>query len=135
MGDEISDLAWTDEEITIGRPGGFYDYYAVAHTDSSPESDHSEHEIIRGNPSKPVVENDYFYFPDNDKINDIKNVKLTIFPNPFNPSTNISYYLSKDGYVKLTIYNIAGQKIEELVNGFHYPGEYSVKFAGQSLSG
>jgi len=134
-GDEISDLAWTDEEITIGRPGGFYDYYAVAHTGYSPESDHSEHEIIRGNPSKPVVENDDLYFPDNDKINDIKNVKLTIFPNPFNPSTNISYYLAKDGYVKLSIYNITGQEIAELINEFKYKGEYSVSFNGQSLAG
>ncbi len=39
---------------------------------------------------------------------------LTSFPNPFNPTTTISFSIPEDVYVKITIYNIKGQKVREL---------------------
>jgi hypothetical protein len=48
------------------------------------------------------------------------------YPNPFNPSTIINYYLAKPSFVKLTIYNLLGQKIQILRNIFQTAGEYSV---------
>ena len=39
------------------------------------------------------------------------------YPNPFNPSTNIRYGVPKRTHVLLTIYNMVGQKVVELVNG------------------
>ncbi|NOR44966.1 MAG: T9SS type A sorting domain-containing protein [Candidatus Delongbacteria bacterium] len=46
------------------------------------------------------------------------------YPNPFNPETKINFSLNKDSKVKLTIYNVAGQMVkqvidEELTAGFH----------------
>ena len=38
------------------------------------------------------------------------------FPNPFNPSTTIKYDLKAKTDVKLTIYNVLGQKVRTLVN-------------------
>ena len=38
------------------------------------------------------------------------------YPNPFNPSTVIEYAIPKDGRVKVTIYDLMGQKITSLVN-------------------
>ena len=38
------------------------------------------------------------------------------YPNPFNPVTTISYQLPKTSFVNLSIYNVLGQKIDELVN-------------------
>ncbi|MCD4819181.1 MAG: T9SS type A sorting domain-containing protein, partial [Candidatus Cloacimonetes bacterium] len=42
----------------------------------------------------------------------------SIFPNPFNPSTAISYYLTEDSDVKIEIFNLKGQKVFEFDEGF-----------------
>ena len=46
------------------------------------------------------------------------------FPNPFNPSTNISFAVASESYVRIDIYNIRGQRIatlldEEMPTGYH----------------
>ncbi len=38
------------------------------------------------------------------------------YPNPFNPSTNISFQLPENGLVNISIYDINGKLVEELVN-------------------
>lgn len=48
------------------------------------------------------------------------------YPNPFNPSTNISYSIAKPSAVKLSIYNVTGAKIVELVNAHQPAGSYNV---------
>ena len=47
------------------------------------------------------------------------------YPNPFNPSTNISFSLSKEGNVSLSIYNVMGQLIKTVVdNSYMGKGEH-----------
>ncbi len=58
------------------------------------------------------------------------------YPNPFNPTTVIKYVVPQKSLVKLTVYNIIGQKIKTLVNQIKNPGVYSVNFnAGKLPSG
>ena len=52
------------------------------------------------------------------------------FPNPFNPVTSIRYKLGKAANVKLTIYNMAGQKVRTLVNSKQSSGNYTVQWNG-----
>lgn len=47
-------------------------------------------------------------------------------PNPFNASTRIGFSLPAGGYVTLGIYNILGQRVKFLLDGWQPPGEYSV---------
>ncbi|MBL7109883.1 MAG: T9SS type A sorting domain-containing protein, partial [Candidatus Marinimicrobia bacterium] len=62
---------------------------------------------------------------DNDYELEITNYELgNAYPNPFNPSTTISYAVETNGRLSLQIYNITGQLIETLVNeqveaGYH----------------
>lgn len=56
------------------------------------------------------------------------------YPNPFNPSTTITYELAKMGHVSLRVYDILGRVVETLVNGVQGPGRYSVKFDGSRFA-
>lgn len=56
------------------------------------------------------------------------------FPNPFNPSTKIAFYVPEAGNVKLTIYNILGLKVKELVNGYMSEGNHEVAFDAKGLA-
>ncbi|MCX6640613.1 MAG: SBBP repeat-containing protein [bacterium] len=58
---------------------------------------------------------------------------LCVFPNPFNPSTTISYALPTAGLVNLSVYDISGKKVVELVNGTRDAGKQEVTFDGSNL--
>jgi hypothetical protein len=49
------------------------------------------------------------------------------YPNPFNPTTNINFSLSKDSYLKLSLYDAAGKLLKILEEGNFKAGEYSEK--------
>ena len=58
------------------------------------------------------------------------------YPNPFNPTTNIRFSLAERGEVHLSVFNILGQKVTELVNGTLDKGVHEVTFnAGNLASG
>lgn len=56
------------------------------------------------------------------------------YPNPFNPTTTINFTLAKASNVKLTVYNVLGQKVATLVDTHMYPGAYSVQFDAKTLA-
>lgn len=53
-----------------------------------------------------------------------------IYPNPFNPSTTISFELKNDEFVNLSIYNVKGQIIKTLNNSRLNSGNHSVTWNG-----
>jgi len=50
------------------------------------------------------------------------------FPNPFNPSTKINFSLTKNSFVSLKVYNMAGVEVADLVNDTRDGGNYEVNF-------
>ena len=48
------------------------------------------------------------------------------YPNPFNPSTTIQYHVPKTAAVTVTVYDVLGREVAELVNGRHAAGAYTV---------
>ena len=56
------------------------------------------------------------------------------YPNPFNPSTQISFALPKSEHVQLSVFNVSGQMIVELINDQIPAGVHQVTFDAQGLS-
>ena len=52
------------------------------------------------------------------------------YPNPFNPVTKITYRLVTSGDVRLTVYNLRGEKVATLVDARRQPGEHTVQWDG-----
>ena len=56
-------------------------------------------------------------------------------PNPFNPSTNITYELPEASRVRLAIYNLLGQEVRTLINGSVEAGYYTATWDGRDAAG
>jgi len=56
------------------------------------------------------------------------------FPNPFNPSTKISFDLPVDAKVKLTVYDMLGREVKSMVNTQLSTGRYEYQFEGSNFS-
>jgi PKD repeat protein len=55
-------------------------------------------------------------------------------PNPFNPTTTISFSLSETAHVRLDVFNVAGQRVATLVNETRKAGVHDVIFEASHLS-
>jgi len=56
------------------------------------------------------------------------------YPNPFNPTTVIKYQLPVESRISLKVYNLIGQVVTTLYDGFHQSGNYSATFNAEGLS-
>ncbi len=56
-------------------------------------------------------------------------------PNPFNPTTSISYRLGQSGVVNLSVFDVSGRLVEELVNKHQRAGAYEMIWDGLDHSG
>lgn len=55
------------------------------------------------------------------------------YPNPFNPTTEIKFSVPEKSDVRLTVYNLLGEEITNLVNGTLEPGNYKTRFNANNL--
>ena len=56
------------------------------------------------------------------------------YPNPFNPSTNLTYQVEKEGDLKVVVHNILGQQVAELYNGYQTYGSHSLTWDASNMS-
>ncbi|MCB9248339.1 MAG: T9SS type A sorting domain-containing protein [Ignavibacteriales bacterium] len=98
-------------------------------------------DVIKISYANPILLTDKLTFT-TDYLSDVSNSDILPnkyelyqnYPNPFNPSTKIGYSIQKEGLVNITIYNILGQKVREVVNQFVKPGKYEATFNGANLA-
>jgi hypothetical protein len=57
------------------------------------------------------------------------------YPNPFNPETTIRFHTPRAGTVSLCVYNVSGQLVRELSDGYREAGSHEVRWDGQDHSG
>jgi len=70
--------------------------------------------------------------------NEIKEIPTTFtinaYPNPFNPTTNIHFEIPEYANVVIQIFNLNGQIVFELFNGYKTPGAYTLKWSGENYT-
>jgi len=52
------------------------------------------------------------------------------YPNPFNPQTTLAFSIKSASHVSLTVYDVAGRQVRELVSGHRAPGVYKAVWDG-----
>jgi len=60
---------------------------------------------------------------------------LSASPNPFNPTTTISYVILQDGVTLLSVFDITGQKVADLVDSSQHAGSHTVVWNGRDTLG
>ena len=83
--------------------------------------------------SEPVQDEDRLN--ESDVVISNKSGLLGNYPNPFNPTTSISFALTNNSFVGLDVYNMKGQKVRSLANGNFTAGQHSVVWNGQDDNG
>jgi hypothetical protein len=75
-----------------------------------------------------------FYNPDHVFLP--KSVELSQnYPNPFNPSTTIRFGLPEEGRIRLTVYNMLGQRVADLIDGYAFAGYHTITWQGLNTAG
>jgi len=122
---------WTDNSVTpAGKLDPIYTYYykVKAVDNANNESLYSNQVSISGTGVIWKINGE------EDSKADITSYALdSNYPNPFNPTTQISYQLPENSFVNLVVYNTIGQKVAELVNQEQTSGKYTVKFDASNL--
>ena len=104
---------------------GLY-YYWLEMVDNDGSTQFSE---VAGINIQPI--DDYGSAPEFEALRGIQ----SIYPNPFNPSVNISYYLSEQADVFVEVYNVKGQKIYEFNEGSKTAGmSHTVVWDGKNMN-
>jgi hypothetical protein len=70
-----------------------------------------------------------------DNIVSARPLSINNYPNPFNPTTKISFNIPEKGMTNVSVYNIKGQKVNELVNETLDAGDHSVIWNGTDKKG
>ena len=89
-----------DQDLILGSYAGNFDYYE------------NTREVVAIKPTTTLP----------------NNFNLNSYPNPFNPSTAISFKLLADSKVELAIFDLTGKKVDVLVNEYRSAGDHSLNF-------
>jgi hypothetical protein len=65
----------------------------------------------------------------------VMNLLLQNYPNPFNPQTQITFKLMQSSNVELTVYNLQGQVVRNLISQVMANGEHKVVWDGRDAAG
>jgi len=140
-GTGIGYMSFADDTVAdnkIKKDGGLFcsygsNYDGIYFADSVPEGggDIAHTNWIGSDSVKGIITNEIT------AVEDEEVAKFSVdqnSPNPFNPTTAIGFNLVEDGKVTIDIFNVAGQKIDTLVNDFMSAGKHSVVWDANGFS-
>ncbi|MCF7919795.1 MAG: T9SS type A sorting domain-containing protein [Candidatus Cloacimonetes bacterium] len=81
-----------------------------------------------------LVSLDFYYSPvaDTDIIPAVTTIQ-SIYPNPFNPETTISFSIAEESQIDITVYDIRGKKIRNLLHESRLPGYYKINWQADNI--
>jgi hypothetical protein len=137
-------IAMLDGEVnavTATYPDGYYSFDAIApgdYTVMTISPDENEGSIEVSAVYEDVYDADIVLSPisvdDNDAL-PVATILYQNFPNPFNATTNINFYLANDGHAELAIYDLLGRKVVELASDNLTAGSHTFIWNGQDSKG
>jgi hypothetical protein len=94
------------------------------------ETGHLAQLIISGDPNTVYVDNVYFYNSNADADDAFGSITSPFilgsnYPNPFNPTTTISFSLETSADVTLSVYDVKGRLVDTLIKGTLSPNSYN----------
>jgi|SRR3990170_5114105 len=113
-----STFEYTDYAVTI-LPGYQYAYYYVVGWNGTSESSKTNYVNTPAEFHKQLVKMPSEYSLSQN------------FPNPFNPSTKISWQSPVSGWQTLKVYDVLGNEVATLVNEWKEAGSYEVEFSAK----
>ncbi len=81
-----------------------------------------------------LYENTTVTHVENEIIEPPNSFHVTAHPNPFNPNVSITIYWKTSGVLKVTIFNILGEKVKTMFNNYLNNGTYSFEWDGKNDS-
>jgi len=139
--------------LTYGITGEYYnnghgtllevglEFTGLSRNDSDEDGDFTEVVLTNANIEYldyEIVNNDDFgrIVEDHIEVTEIPTqISLAIaYTNPFNPITNITYEIPEETHISISIYDLAGQKLEDLVNGTVQAGKFNTTWNAEQYS-
>ncbi|QQS35598.1 MAG: T9SS type A sorting domain-containing protein [Ignavibacteriales bacterium] len=125
---DFDEYYYTDTELTLdfvqGGTNAYYYLKAIVIHESESEATNTVVANIDGqSPEKQISSKSI-----------IDDFQINNYPNPFNPSTIISYSIPERSNIQIKVYDILGREIQELVNELKEAGEHNIQFNAESLS-
>jgi spore coat protein A len=96
---------------------------------------HEDHEMMRPYYVGPMPDDIVYTMPEPSAAHPTEVALGQNIPNPFNPTTRISFSLVENAGVELAIYNVAGQRVRSLVNSVYPSGDHVVEWDGRDERG
>lgn len=69
-----------------------------------------------------------------DETPTVRNQLFRNYPNPFNPSTRISFTMAEEGQVRVELYDLRGRKVDTLFEGLKPAGAHSFTYQPRNLA-
>ncbi len=88
------------------------------------------------NTEEPTVAMDAFLGVNATKVKQQKNTtgyNFNVYPNPFNPNTTIEYSLPAYSDISITIYNVLGEEVARLVDGYKNEGQHDIIWSANNV--
>jgi hypothetical protein len=92
-------------------------------------------------PKYPFIDSPYVYIHQAIRVTDLKEKTITplsynlqVYPNPFNPSTNIVYTLPQRNNVEIKLYDILGREVKNIYSGESDAGSHQLILVGSGLA-